>query len=326
MKLRYRMRLKEERGNTMSDEEIDVTVDTAGDSSKSNGSEPKKKKPSAEASRQNIYLIDPTELTIVGIDSEDEGDLRDERIHLPVREALVKSIIKHGVLHPVLVRKNGSFSEVIDGRQRVRAARVANERLAEAGEEGIKVPVIIKRPEDLMGTSIATFLRTEDDPLTKAKKASRYIEKGHSEAEAAEIFDVTKAAIKNWLAMLDLSPKVQKAIESGKVAANTALELKDLTHEDQATKLSEMLANGTATMGAAKAARSARAKGKEEPAFKGPPKSVLRKIVENPKFTENLEPQSVQLLEWILGGKQPRIKGLQPALKEAKYVGPESEE
>ncbi|MDP1177692.1 ParB/Srx family N-terminal domain-containing protein, partial [Klebsiella pneumoniae] len=57
--------------------------------------------------------------------------LYDERIHLPIREAMVLNIRDQGVLEPIIVVKDPEtgLTCVVDGRQRVRQTLEANKRL-----------------------------------------------------------------------------------------------------------------------------------------------------------------------------------------------------
>src|ERR1700743_1127639 len=75
----------------------------------------------------NLLLFDPKDLTIV---TDERSPLYDERVDLPVDEALVDSIVDQGVLEAILVRKNPETgkTEVVNGRQRGRATVEANKR------------------------------------------------------------------------------------------------------------------------------------------------------------------------------------------------------
>jgi hypothetical protein len=104
-----------------------------------------RRKTAIDAKRGNLFLVPPEDITIIGLDTEDgpEHPLFDERVLLPVDEALARNIAIHGVIEPVVIRKNGDdVIEVIDGRQRVRSARLANERLEAEGKEPVLVPVV----------------------------------------------------------------------------------------------------------------------------------------------------------------------------------------
>lgn len=277
------------------------------------------------AKRLNAFAMDPDALTIVGLDTEDgpEHPLYDERIKLPLDEGLVRNIRKFGVLEAVLVRKNGHLVEVMAGRQRVRAAREANRRNNEEGMQPIAVPVFVKRPRadgDALGVMISeNENRQDDDPLTRAKKASRMMDFGASEHEVAVSFGISKQAVKNLLALLDLSDKVKTAVEHKKVSFSAAIELRDLPRTKQDEKLKEMIAAGATGVSEAKRQRRARANGKSAaPRGRAVDIKTLRKVAGDEAFTSELTPDARAILQWILGDEDAakRVKGLTALLKE----------
>lgn len=198
-------------------------------------------------SRTDLFFFDPNDLTLV---EDKKHPLYDERINLPIDEAIVLSIMRYGVLEPITVRKNGvdkngnPIMEVIDGRQRTRCAREANRRLAESGGELHRIPAVIKRLDDatLFGVMVATNEgRTQDAPLVKARKMSRFIAMGRSEEDVAITFCCSKATVKNHLMLLDLDETVQKAIEAGRVGVTIAKRLFVLPREEQVEALLKIL-------------------------------------------------------------------------------------
>lgn len=182
----------------------------------------------------SAYGVDPDDLIIVGGDTPDrKSSIYDERVDLQVKESLVLNIMAYGVLVAVLVRKNAHDEcEVVDGRQRVRAAREANRRFREAGrdDECIRVPIIVKKAESsqLAGMMVsANENRQDDTPLAKARKASRLLALGRTEDEIAVIFGVTPQTIGNWLKLLDLTPELLGQVEQGNVSAYQAMQVAD---------------------------------------------------------------------------------------------------
>src|SRR5437868_5424903 len=95
----------------------------------------------------NLLLFEPEKIVIV---QDESHPLYDERIHMPIDEALVLNIMHHGVLEPVIVRRNPETSEteIVDGRQRVRATREANERLRAQGRPTHLVPAVVRKGSD----------------------------------------------------------------------------------------------------------------------------------------------------------------------------------
>lgn len=282
-------------------------------------------KQAIEGTRLNAFGLDPDDVVIVGLDDGEGPDhpLFDERVALPLDEALVRNIMVFGVIEPIVVRKNGTFVEVVDGRQRVRAAREANARLREQGSEPLNVPAIVRRGDNgqIMGVMLSTFLRQDDTPIAKAQKVARYLDTGKSEAEAALVYGVSTQTIRNWLALLELAPRVQAAVTAGQIGAAAALELRDLPHREQESKVEAIVANGAAaSAGEMRRQRKARA---AKPAAENDTERakvvsriVLRKVAESEKF-DSLPDEARALLLWILGetGQARRVKGLSGILR-----------
>lgn len=205
------------------------------------------KKTNGALSRTDLFYFDPNDLTLV---EDQKHPLYDERIKLPIDDSIVLSIMKYGILEPITVRKNGTdkkgnpIIEVIDGRQRTRCAREANRRLSESGGELHRIPAVVKRLDDatLFGVMVATNEgRTQDSPLIKARKMSRFIAMGRSEDDVAITFCCSKATVKNHLALLDLDETVQRAIEAGRVGVTIAKKLAALPREEQVEALLKIL-------------------------------------------------------------------------------------
>jgi ParB family chromosome partitioning protein len=292
---------------------------------------PRSKTALPNAKRMNAFAMDPNDLTVVGLDTDDgpEHPLYDERIRLPVDEGLVRNIRTYGVIEPVSVRKNGDRVEVVAGRQRVRAARVAAERMEAAGELPVRVPCMVRRDKDAraMGVMISeNENRQDDDAVTRAQKAQRMLDYGQTEEDIAVAFGISKQAVKNLLAVLDLDDKVQSLVSERKLAYSTAITLRDLPREEQVTKASEMVDAG---VGVAEAKRQERLRkasrnGKTAP---DPQRStrgravgvkVLRKVADDEAFMGALDQQARDMLRWILGDEAAakRIKGLSALIKE----------
>ncbi len=158
------------------------------------------------------------------------------------------NIMVHGVLEPVLVRVDGEVKgkkivEVVDGRQRVRAAREANRRLRREGKEPVQVSAIRKRGDDgeLFGIMASSFIRQDESPVEQAKKMQRYVAYGKTEEGVAIIFGVSRSTVRQRLALLDAAPEVKRAVEAGKLSSVAAARLTKLPREQQAAELPELL-------------------------------------------------------------------------------------
>lgn len=191
-----------------------------------------------DAKRGTLFHCDPDQLTLI---TDPSHPLYDPRVKLPVPEWLIESVAAHGVVEPVIARKNGKLLEIVDGRQRYRAAVEANRRGA-----SVKVQTILRGEDDAEAavTMIVTNEhRQDDDIVTKAKKAAHLLKHGHSPAAVCSAFRITKPTLKAWEAIGCLAPAVKEAIANGAIGATQAVkELAGLTREEQPAALEKLLA------------------------------------------------------------------------------------
>jgi len=212
--------------------------------------------------KTNLLLFKPEALTLV---KDVASALYDERVEMELDEALVRNIMEFGVIEPVVVWKNPETSnvEIVDGRQRVRAAIEANKRLKKAGCDPHMVPSIAKRATEAhtrAGIMVSTFIRQDDTPMGKAKKLARYLDLGRSEEQAAVTFGISKSSVKNLLSLLETPKAVQKAVQNGTVAASVAYELAKLPAEEQKVKLAEVIAEAPKAKGRKRSANGKKAR------------------------------------------------------------------
>lgn len=290
------------------------------------------------AQRENLWLLDPENLTVVGIDTEDglEHALVNHRaLRLKAEgpsEEMVESLMADGQLQPILVRKNGSFVEVVLGRNRVLAAREANRRLAAAGQEPMVLRCVQYKNNDdgkITGAVEAeNSVRRDDDMLTKAKNAARLVERGKlTKLEIAKKLGMKKVEVlENHLRLLELSPKMQQAIERGVITATAAGTFADMTLEEQEKTVAGIEQSGVQISvpeaRRQKKARNAVKKGKtaKEAATrgKGITIGVLRKIFDDEEFTGQLDAHAKAMLRWVIGeGSYKSVTGLGDALRRA---------
>lgn len=279
------------------------------------------------------WKLAPEDIVIIGLDTNDgpEHPLYDERIELPLQESFVANIKKVGILQKPLctpVKLDGKTKPaVVDGRQRVRAARQANIELAAAGEPLQKIVISSQRGNDehLAGKSLsANTFRQDDSQSVKARKVQRLLDRGMSNAETAEYLGVTTQSIANWTKILELASPVLKAVDNGQITASAASKLHDLNRDEQVEKLKELLAssNGKRPTGkkAAAAASSGKSKeGKKTPSI-APGKRIARKMVKA-HVDGNVDFVSEEFLhgvQWAIGDiTDEDIKGMTKFIENA---------
>ncbi len=288
---------------------------------------PNEKKSAVQATRLNAFSIEPERLTLI---DDPKHHLYDERVKLPVDENLVLNIMVHGVKIPVLVAKEGEQLIVIDGRQRVKAAIEANDRLKKDGSEPVKVKMMMERGDeaDLFGICIiGNRMRQDDGPIVNARKAKRLLDMDPNVAKCALVFGVNKLQIERWLKLLDLAAPVIKAIENEEITATAAAELAGLTREKQVEALAELKQNAPKDKkGATKAISTKAAKkaaGKPVPAKEGAETSLATPH-ERPSLRDlkrvygdqRLPDEDKNLLGWVLGELSAKDSGMDEYLTE----------
>ncbi len=127
---------------------------------------------------------------------------------------LAASLKRHGVVQPLLVRKNGLRYTIVAGERRFRAAKLA----------GLKsVPVVLTEANDdtLMEISLVENIQREDlNPIEEAA-ALKLLMQQHdlTQEEVSERVGKSRPAIANALRLLTLSKPVQKLVKEGKISA-----------------------------------------------------------------------------------------------------------
>ncbi len=238
--------------------------------------------------RLNAFGMDPGDLVIIGLDTEDgpEHPRYDERIKRPLREETVLNIMSLGVQMAVKVVKVDGRPEVVDGRRRVMYGREANRRLKKLGEMPNLVPVMLAKGSDNLMEELGISLNEhrEDDPLmTKVDKAVRMLGRNADDyARTANAFGVTTQTIREWVKIAGVSKNLRSAIDTGVISPSAAAKLAPLKRSEQDEELAKLTANGKkATTKDANRATKSRQAGTALPPV--PAKRQLRKLVARSK-------------------------------------------
>ena len=131
---------------------------------------------------------------------------------------LAESIRLHGVLQPLLVRRQADGYELIAGERRWRAARLA----------GLStVPAVIRNDAEddaqLVLGLIENLQRTDLDPIEEARGLRRLIEEfGLTHEDVADRIGKHRVSVTQSLRLLGGCPAVQSAAASGAITAGHA--------------------------------------------------------------------------------------------------------
>ncbi len=150
-------------------------------------------------------------------------------------EELASSIREHGVLTPLLVRKNGDSYILIAGERRYRAAGMAGL---------IEVPVVVHDTADAAITlelALVENLQREDlDPIELARGFQRLqADYGYTQAEIAEKVGKDRSSVANSLRLLKLPAWCLELVSDGRLTQGHA---KALLSVDDAEVLRRIVA------------------------------------------------------------------------------------
>ena len=142
-------------------------------------------------------------------------------------DELAGSILRHGILQPLSVRRVAAGYELIAGERRLRAARQAG--LSE-------IPCIIMtmdEKESGMAAMIENLHRRDLDFIEEAQGICSLMDKWHmSQDQAAKLLGKSQSAVANKLRLLRHSPEVLELIREGGLTERHARALLRLTSEE----------------------------------------------------------------------------------------------
>lgn len=245
----------------------------------------------------------PKNLLIAGIDTT-EGVTEsflvdDDKPRFKIDPAMVASMVTHGVIEPITVRSIEGKLYVVKGRRRVLHAREAEKR----GNKKVPVPYILEEGGDTIDAKMADVIsngfRAGHSEMAQARKARHMLDCGEDAGKVAAALGVSKSTLVNRLKLLDLSKKVQKAVDEGRVSVMAALELHGLDTEKQEEALEKLETDGS-KRGQAKNAAKTAGKSKAAGSEGGITKGYLKKILEC-EAIEKLDPMAIKVLRWVTG-------------------------
>lgn len=190
--------------------------------------------------RSDLVWFEPEDLVIP---DDPAHPLYDERATLEPSRALIDNIKTYGIIQPVVVRFNPAIdkTEIISGRQRVKAARIAKSEQAKAGEVTVRVPAIIKKHEDRQSVGIMVSeneQRRADTVVTKARKAARMVDMGCSVSDIATAFGVSMKTVYGWQSKIG-PQKSKETTAKKKSAAAIKKALSEVESSGETTKYND---------------------------------------------------------------------------------------
>ena len=154
-------------------------------------------------------------------------------------EGLADSIRAHGIVQPLLVRRQGDRYEIIAGERRWRAARLAGLS---------KVPVVVKEvpDQDLLEIALIENIQRENlNPIEEAQAYKRLIENvGLTQEALAARVGRDRSYITNYLRLLKLPDDLQQLVIEGRLSTGHARTILGLAHVDLQRKIARQVIDG----------------------------------------------------------------------------------
>lgn len=222
----------------------------------------------SEANKEDINFIDIDE--IAPNESQPRKTFNKEKL-----EELARSIKTHGVIQPIVVRKQGSHYEVVAGERRWRAARIAG--LSE-------VPCIVRELTDEQNMLVAIIenVQREDlNPIEEAKGIRAMIEDYElTQDEVAKAVSKSRPYITNALRMLKLPDAVLDMVSAGKLSAGHARAILSAKEEEQTEIAQHVETKGLSVREAEKLSKKGLSFDRKKPG-KHPTKNAAVKQIES---------------------------------------------
>jgi ParB family chromosome partitioning protein len=128
-------------------------------------------------------------------------------------EELKQSILEHGILQPIIVRKSIKGYEIVVGERRFRAAKEAKLE---------KIPVVVRELTEQQMMELAVLENLQREDLTPIEEGSAYqmlMQKlGLTQEELAKRLGKSRPHIANLVRLLSLPNKIQDLISSGEIS------------------------------------------------------------------------------------------------------------
>lgn len=185
---------------------------------------------------------EPQRLESVPVDLIDRNPHQPRQTFEPEQlDMLAQSMVSHGLMQPVVLRRAGTRYQLVAGERRWRAAQRAGWH---------EIPALIRNVSDLEAAELALVeneLRINVNPIETARAIARLIEKyRHTHEDVATILGVERPSISNLLRLLTLDESVQALIGDGegRISAGHAKVLVGLARGQQRTLADRALREG----------------------------------------------------------------------------------
>ncbi len=155
---------------------------------------------------------------------------------------LANSIIKYGVIQPIVVRNIGEKYEIIAGERRYKASSIA----------GLKrIPAIINNTDDNTSAEIALLENLQRKNLSVIEEAKSYkklLDRGFTQDSIASKLGISQSTIANKIRLLSLPKSIQDALMYNKISERHARCLLTLADDIQKEELLDKIISNKLTV------------------------------------------------------------------------------
>lgn len=147
-------------------------------------------------------------------------------------EQLSESIKKHGVVQPIIVKREGDTYRIVAGERRWRAARIAGLS---------KVPVVIKdlSNKQVMEIALIENIQREDlNPIEEAEAYEKLLnEYNMTQEDLSHSIGKSRSAIANTIRLLALTDKLKDYLINGEISSGHARALLSVSDKELQEKI-----------------------------------------------------------------------------------------
>jgi len=156
---------------------------------------------------------------------------------------LANSIKNHGIIQPLVVRRDGGRYEIIAGERRFQAAKLAGLQ---------KVPVILRNAEEKEKLELALVENIQRYDLNAVEEARAY-QKLHdeyqmSQEEIADKVGKSRSAVANKIRLLSLPVEIQRALIEGKITEGHAKAILAVSNPEKQRALFDLILKNNLTV------------------------------------------------------------------------------
>lgn len=153
-------------------------------------------------------------------------------------EELKESIILHGIIQPIVVRKKDNKYKIIAGERRWRAAKAAELK---------EIPCVIKEVDDKQAMKLALIENIQRENLNPIEEAYAFKglmeDYGLTQEEVAEEIGKSRSYIANTVRLLNLDEEIVDHIAKGKITSGHGRALLSIKNKGERLKTAESIIN-----------------------------------------------------------------------------------